>query len=218
MKLSWLLCLFLIATSCVGKKEHPDYKRSGFNESYNNTGREVWQKPEIVLNLFDNLNDKTVADIGAGSGFFTFRLAEKTKKVIAVEIDQEIVDTLKKIIPLALRNKVEVRLATPNDPLLEEEEVDAVLIVNTYIYLDNRVEYLKNLWKGMKVGGKLVISDFKKKQTEVGPDIAIRVPLHEVEAELEEAGFQLINSDDTSLDYQYIVLAVKRVLPETPMQ
>ncbi|NJL76655.1 MAG: hypothetical protein HC892_18190, partial [Saprospiraceae bacterium] len=51
----------------------------------------------------------------------------------------------------------------------------------------------------------------RKNKTEVGPDIDIRVPLHEVERELEEAGFQLINTDDTSLDYQYIVLAVKRL-------
>lgn len=214
MKLQWLFrlgCMFVLIISCKNDQRTITNDRSGFNESYVNTGREVWQKPEMVLNLFDNLSSKTVADIGAGSGFFTFRLAALAKKVIAVEIDQEIVDTLKKITPPELKNKIEVRLALPNDPQLQEEEVDAVLIVNTYIYLDNRAEYLANLWKGMKVGGKLVISDFKKKQTEVGPDIDIRVPLHEVERELEEAGFQLINTDDTSLDYQYIVLAVKRL-------
>jgi len=210
IKLPNLLLFFCILSlvNCKPKDNADD--TSGITSNYTGTGRYLWQKPEMVLNLFGDLTQKTVVDIGAGEGFFTFRLAEKAQKVIAIDISEEAIAYLKKSIPSELKNKIETRLVSPSSPNLQEEEADAVLLVNTYMYLDNRIEYLKKVNGGMSSSAKLLINDFKKKRTALGPDASIRVPLYKVEQELVQAGFRILHTDDTSLEYQYIVLAEKK--------
>lgn len=210
--LLFILSLPLLFISCDrdGRTNRSgEGRKPGLTEAYINTGRYLWQKPEMVLDLFGDLSNKTVADIGAGNGFFTFRLAEKAQKVIAIDISEEVVDYLSREMPENLKNKIEVRLVSPSSPQLVDGEASAVLIVNTYMYLDDRVAYLQKVHQGMASKGKLIINDFKKKQTSVGPAAAARVPLFEVEQELQQAGFRVVITDDTSLEYQYIVLAEK---------
>jgi SAM-dependent methyltransferase len=173
----------------------------------------IWQKPDLIINLLGDLQNKTVADIGAGTGFFAFRLVSKAKKVIAIDIDKRFVDYMDSLkileLPENLQAKLEPRLAEPNDPHLKPGEADVILIVNTFMYIRNRAEYLKNLQKGMAANGKLIIIDFKKKRTPIGPPNEMRLPIHEVEEALYTAGFRNIETNDTALDYQYFVIAQK---------
>ncbi len=182
-------------------------------QDYENTNRVVWQKPEVVIDLLGNLEGKTVADIGAGTGFFAFRLAPKAKKVIAIDIDPRFVtylDSLKSFeLPENVQDKLEARLALPNDPRLGPGEADVVIIVNTFMYIRDRASYLEILKKGLSDGGTLLIIDFKKKRTPLGPPSQIRVPLFEVEEMLIAAGYREVTTNDTALDYQYIVTARK---------
>ncbi|MDX1939765.1 MAG: class I SAM-dependent methyltransferase [Saprospiraceae bacterium] len=185
----------------------------GIAEDYTNTNRVIWQKPDMIIDLLGDVSNKTVADIGAGTGFFALRITPKAKKVIAIDIDErfvEYLDSVKQLeLPENLQPKLEARLADPNDPHLQAEEADAVIIVNTFMYIENKVEYLKILQKGMSKGGKLVIVDFKKKRSPLGPPSEIRMPIHVVEEALYEAGYRNIETNDTALDYQYIVTAQK---------
>ena len=72
------------------------------------------------------------------------------------------------------------------------------------------MDYLKTVYKGVKPGGRICIVDFKmKKLPNVFPPVSDRIPLFEVENQLEEAGFRHLFSDDQTLDYQYIVIAEK---------
>ena len=182
-------------------------------EDYDNTNRVVWQKPEVVIDLLGNLEGKTVADIGAGTGFFAFRMAPKAKKVIAIDIDPRFIsylDSLKAFeLPEEVQNKIETRLALPNDPKLGPAEADVVIIVNTFMYIKDQVAYLENLKRSISDGGILLIIDFKKKLTPLGPPSQIRVPLFEVEEKLIKAGYRDVSTNDTALDYQYIVTARK---------
>lgn len=61
-----------------------------------------------------------------------------------------------------LQNKFEARLATENDPALNEQEIDIAFLSNTYTYIPKRVEYLTNLRKKFKENGRIMIIDFKK--------------------------------------------------------
>ena len=175
--------------------------------------RVIWQKPELVMTLLgDNLNEKTVADIGAGSGYFSFRILPMAKKVIGIEIDRRFIsfmDSLKVRQPNYLQNRFEARLAQPDNPRLKDAEADAVLIVNTYSYIENRVAYMSNLLKGMSKGAKLLIIDFKKKNIPIGPPQEVKLDDRQVSEELRKAGFRSILVDDKTLDYQYIVTALK---------
>ena len=184
---------------------------TGISSDYENTDRVIWQKPEVVIELLGDLSGKTVADIGAGTGFFSRRLMEKADKVIAIDIDPRFVAYLDSVriqdLAPEQQNKLEPRLVQPNNPMLTPQEVNAVLIVNTFMYIQNRIDYLNLLKKGLRPGGRLLMIDFKKKITPVGPPYEIRVPLFQVEEELQNAGFRIVSSNDTSLEYQYIVLA-----------
>lgn len=188
-------------------------KGSGVTEDYSNTYREIWQKPDLVLQLLGGLKGKTVADIGAGSGFFAFRMVESADKVIAIDVDPRFTNYLDSVkvrrLPDNQQSKLETRLTTPDSPALEKAEVDMVVIVNTFMYIDNHVPYLEKLKNGLKDGGKLLIIDFKKKRTPVGPPGELRQPLFVIENELYEAGYKNIITNDTALDYQYIVIAEK---------
>ncbi len=191
----------------------PPPKNKGFAEDYVNTNRVIWQKPEMIINLMGELKNKTVADIGAGRGFFALRLAPKAEKVIAIDILPRFIDYLDSVkvmeLPENIQPKLETRLAEPNDPNLNPSEADLVLIVNTYMYIKDRTSYLQTLKEGIREGGKLLIVDFKKKRTPIGPPSDIRIPLFQVEEELYEAGYRDISTNDTALDYQYILTAQK---------
>ncbi len=201
-------------TELIDPKKGEGKTSAGIREDYVNTNRVIWQKPEFILERLGDVSQKVVADIGAGRGFFALRIAPKAKKVIAIDIDPNITNYLDSIRNIELstgdKNRLEARLARPDDPSLKVEEADKVLIVNTYMYIINRVDYLSTLKKGMSKGASIIIVDFKKKRTNnIGPPVAIRVPQYTVEDELERAGFELVDSDDLSLDYQYIIVARK---------
>ncbi|MBV6439434.1 MAG: class I SAM-dependent methyltransferase [Haliscomenobacteraceae bacterium CHB4] len=174
--------------------------------------RGIWQKPDLVISILGDLGDKTVADIGAGTGYFTFRLVPKAKKVIGIDIDRRFIrflDSVNVRLPAQYRERFESRLAKPDDPLLKPGEADAVVVVNTYGYIQNRIQYLKTLSKGMSPGAQLLIIDFKKNNLPIGPPEEYKVALNQVEKELITAGFGIEKIDKDALDYQYIVLAVK---------
>jgi SAM-dependent methyltransferase len=185
---------------------------------YESKERGIWQKPELVISILGDLSDKTVADIGAGTGYFTFRLVPKAKKVIGIDIDLRFIrflDSVKVRLPVQYRDRFESRLAKPDDPLLKPGEADAVVVVNTYGYIENRVQYLKTLSKGMAPGARLLIIDFKKNNLPIGPPDEYKVALNQVEKELLTAGFSIETIDKDALDYQYIVLAVKPLKTKT---
>ena len=178
--------------------------------AYEDESRDIWQKPDRVMDLLGPMEDKTVIDLGAGTGYFAFRLIGQAKKVIAVDIDAEFVRFMrdrKKLLPEDQQEKFEVRLATAEDPMIGQGEADAVLIVNTYAYLPDRIAYFKHLHGKLKENAKLVIIEFKMKNIPNGPPLEEKVPILTVEEELKKAGFQNIEIDDRSLDYQYIVTA-----------
>ena len=178
-----------------------------------NIGRAIWQKPGLVIEKLGDISDKVIADIGAGTGYFSFKLALKAKKVIAVEIEQgllDYIDSTKVMLPANRRSRIETRLASPDDPHLEAGEVDIILIINTIAYINDLPEYLQTLKKCLKKDGKIMIIDYKMKRLPINsPPKTERVYLDHLEDVLIDAGYKILKVDDTSLDYQYIIKAEK---------
>jgi SAM-dependent methyltransferase len=183
---------------------------AGKTEDYRNTNRVIWQKPDMILELLGDLKDKTVADIGAGTGFFTIPLAGKAQKVIAIDIDPRFVgyiDSVKIIkLPEGLHDRIETRFAKPEDPMLKSNEVDAIIIVNTFMYIQDKPAYLQKLKSAIRPGGRLLVVDFKKKRTPFGPPVHLRYPIHEIEELFYAAEFKNIVANDMALEYQYIII------------
>ena len=174
----------------------------------------IWHNPKMLTKRLGDLSDKTVANIGAGPyGYFSIEIADEAKKVIAIDIDPKaihFIDSMRQqLLPLAIQDNLETRLVESDNPKLRFEEVDVVTIRETYAYLPNRIKYLKTLRKGIKDGGKLLIVDFKMRKLPEGPPQSEKVPLFQVERDLEKAGYRIAFVDDLSLAYQYIVVAIK---------
>ena len=148
--------------------EHMDSTSSvdtNLEDEHSNIGRAIWQKPGLVIEKLGDISDKVIADIGAGTGYFSFKLALKAKKVIAIEIEQgllDYIDSTKVMLPLDKRSRIETRLASPDDPHLAPGEVDIILIINTIAYIKNIPQYLQTLKKGLKKDGKIMIIDYTK--------------------------------------------------------
>jgi ubiquinone/menaquinone biosynthesis C-methylase UbiE len=180
---------------------------------YENLNRVVWQKPNVLVERMGDLTGKTVVEVGSGTGFFTRRLALGAAKVIALDIDPSMLLLLDSLNNAQLDSsaylRIDPRLVPADDPNLGESEGDAALVVNTFMYIPKRAEYLSRLSQGLKSGSAILIVDFKKKSTPVGPPVESRLSVFEVEQAMREAGFEQINTDDMTLDYQYIVRGVK---------
>lgn len=193
----------------IVQDEDPDSSLT-YLESDNTPDRVIWQKPDLILDLLGDMHDKVVADIGAGTGFFTFRLLQHAKKVVAVDIDKAPLDKMAQLaekLDTSISNKLVIKLTKPSDPQLDPHSVDIVLLSNTYMYIQDRVNYLKTLRAYLKKDARVLIIDYKKKNLPFGPPIDERVNLDTVEKELLNAGYNIQKSDDVTLDYQYIVLA-----------
>jgi serine-type D-Ala-D-Ala carboxypeptidase/endopeptidase (penicillin-binding protein 4) len=175
-----------------------------------NNDRAIWQKPSLVIDKLGDISNATIADIGAGAGYFSFRMASKSKKVLAIDIEEKAlkyIDSLKQSLPNDIGIKVQTRLAKVDDPMLKAKEVDIIVIINTIAYIQDFPAYLLKLKKSLRSGGRIMIIDYKMKRLPINaPPKDQRVYLDKVEDMLTNAGFDINTSDDTSLDYQYIIV------------
>jgi SAM-dependent methyltransferase len=217
MSMRWFLLLLLAGLSACRQGSKPAERGGGTEDKfdhliglYESSERDTWQMPGQVIAAIGDLEGLTVADLGAGSGYFSFRLLPLAGKVIALEIDPRFIAYLedrKTQWPDSLARRLEVRLASKDDPHLNASEVDAVLVVNTYMYLSDRVTYLRNLRTCLRPGGRVLIVDYQRKPLKMGPPLEIRVAAHTVSEELQQAGFTGITVDSQTLPYQYMVMA-----------
>ena len=208
-----IVCVFAFVSCKMGGSNgespfgSPDY----YSMSKENISRDAWQKPSEVLALLGDISDKVVADIGAGTGYFTFRMALKAKKVIAVEIDRnmiELINAFKLNLPTDLNTKIHTRLATTDNSKLELHEADIIVMINTVTYIDDKIAYLKHLHHLLPEDGKIMIVDYKTTKLPISVDQgSFKLPPTEIKTLLEASGFVDITLDENSLDYQYILIA-----------
>lgn len=220
-----VMFLFLFCCACQRHEDHSRHAENAAIDSsanahmhgsdfqslvrnFEDPAREKWQKPAQVIALLGDLSDKTVADIGAGTGYFSFPLAEKAKKVIAIDIDRrflEYIEQKNRRLPAPL--PIETRLATESDPQLQAGEANFVILVNTYHHIGNRPEYFSRVRQMLAEGGAVVIVDFFKRELPVGPPLRLKLHPETVAEELKRAGFTDIHIDRETLEYQYIIIA-----------
>ncbi len=175
---------------------------------FEDPARAEWQKPEKTIASLGTLDGKTVADIGAGTGYFSFPISKLAAKVIAIDIDRRFLDYIaQKKQTQKIGGNIETRLTKPDSAGLKPGEADMVLIVDTYHHIEGRIDYLRKLKECLRKDGVLVIIDFKKMKTPPGPPIELRVAEEQVESELKSAGFTIVSADRDLLPYQYIIKA-----------
>lgn len=191
-----------------GHGGHRFEKADDWAPMFDDPKRDEWQKPDAVVAALAIAPGMTVADIGAGTGYFESRLAAAvgpTGKVLAVDIEA---DMVRYIGERALREKtpqVSARLATADDPKLPAASLDRILIVDTWHHVEKRGDYTRKLVSALKPGGALFIVDFTL-ETERGPPKTMRLSAESVRTELEQAGLR-VSVVDAGLPDQYVLKA-----------
>ena len=169
--------------------------------------RAEWQRPDELIASLGELEGKKVMDLGAGTGYFAFRLLDKGADIVAAEVDDRFIAYLQnKRDTLDLADEVfEVRKVFYDDPLASEGEFDVFFTVDTYHHIEDRPKYLKKVFSGVKPGGKFFVVDFKREETPHGPPLNIRVMADRIVKELQDAGFIDVTLDGELLPEQNVV-------------
>ncbi len=151
-----------------------------------------------------------VADLGAGGGWFTIRLAKRVGpngKVYAEDVQQEMIGSIdRRVAREGLDDRVQTVLGTPVDPKLPGP-VDVVLIVDAYHEMSDPVTLLRNARKSLKPGGRVGIVEFTKAGHGPGPPMEERVDPEKVIADANAAGLRL-ESRGNFIRYMYLLMFV----------
>jgi ubiquinone/menaquinone biosynthesis C-methylase UbiE len=174
-------------------------------ERFESDDRALWQKPDTVIAFLGDLKNKTVIDIGAGTGYLEFKIKEPSCKLIAADVDQRFIDYMNKRIEETGVKNISTRKAEFDKPPVEKDEADIVFMIDVYHHIENRTNYFREVKKALKEKGELVIVDFKKGDFEHGPPNEMKMSAEEIILELKKSGFILIKRNETSLDYQYML-------------
>jgi arsenite methyltransferase len=174
--------------------------------------RDAYQKPHEVVHALSLKPGEVIADIGAGSGYFTFHLARhvgEKGRVYAVDVSSDMILHINRRIRDTRANNVVSVLADPDDPLLPERSVNRFFICNVWHHVENQTKYLSLMKKMLKPGGEVVMIDFQKTETPVGPPLKMRIAREDLIKQMENSGFRL-SKEHTFLPYQYFFVFVPK--------
>ena len=204
-----LLCAtFVAAAGVTGSAQHSRLFPPTELGSLEVPDRADWQQPERIMDALRIGEGSVVADLGAGGGWFTIRLARRVGpngRVYAEDVQPQMIEAItRRIQREALRNVV-TRLGTHDDPKLPAGGVDVVLMVETYNEVEARVSLLKNIARALTADGRIGIVNFKKDGGGPGPAMDERVDPNEVIRDAQAAGLRL-QSRETFLRYEYFLI------------
>ena len=169
--------------------------------------RDAYQKPHEVIEALGLRSGDVVADIGAGSGYFSLRLAHHvgpTGHVYAVDISPDMIRRMNERIREAGLVNISTILASPDNPLLPRP-VDRFLFVNVWHHIEDQAGYVALMKKTLKPGGQIVMIDFHKRDLPVGPPAAMKIAREDLVKQMQGQGLR-IREEHTFLPYQYFIV------------
>ena len=180
-------------------------------DSMERAQRNEWQKPDEVVKALDLKPGEVVADVGAGSGYFTRRIAKVVApdgKVYAVDVAADILGYLmERADREGLRNIVTIA-SQPADPMLPSNSVDLLFFCDTTHHIDHRVEFYRKLASAVKAHGRMAMIDYPPDSPHAPHKPEQLVPRPQVIREAEQAGFKFVK-DFQFLPYHYFLMFEK---------
>ena len=215
----WWLCssLLLLAISAHGQDaiKHDDHQMHKLHRdpkayigALEDPKRDAYQKPHEVVHALGLKPGEVIADIGAGSGYFTFHLARhvgEKGKVYAVDISPDMILHVNRRIRDANATNVVSVLADPADPLLPDQSVNRFFICDVWHHVENQTKYLSLMKKMLKPGGEVIMIDFHKKELPFGPPLQMKIAREDLIKQMETNGFRL-TKEHTFLPHQYFLV------------
>jgi ubiquinone/menaquinone biosynthesis C-methylase UbiE len=202
------LILVSIAAPRASAQETLPETHSNYIHALELPSRAAWQLPEQVVAKLGLKSGDKVADLGAGSGYFTMLLAKAVGakgKVYAVDILPEMLDYIRQRAQLDEVKNIEIVQAQSHDPKLPPASVDMIFICDTLHHISDRATYYPLLIKALRPGGRLVNIDFYKKPLPTGPPPIAKIDKPDMIEEAKAAGFHVVQDYDF-LPYQYFLI------------
>lgn len=195
------------------QQHKPDHMEHRFDspeqyaKAFDDPARDAWQMPSRVIDALNLKPGMAVADIGAGTGYFSVRLAKAVPdgRVYSVDVEPAMLDHLRKRAQTEKLTNVTPVQATGANPNLPAP-MDVVLIVNTYHHLPSREAYFADLRKSLTPSGRVAIVDFKKDAPE-GPPREFRFERAQIIEEMTQAGYTLQASHDFLPRQHFLIFA-----------
>ena len=174
--------------------------------------REQEEHPEVVIDALGLRGGEVVADLGAGSGFFTFRIAPivgKTGKVLAVDIADEMLETIRRRAAALQVTNVEEVKGSETDPKLPVGGVDLVLMVDVYHELAYPFEVMTKVRESLKPGGRVVFVEYRKEDPRIPIKEVHKMSVDQLMKEMKAVGLRHVRTVE-SLPSQHIVIFDRR--------
>jgi ubiquinone/menaquinone biosynthesis C-methylase UbiE len=178
----------------------------------NRIGRDAEERPDSLVNALEIPAGATVAEIGSGTGYFTWRLAEKAGpggKVFAVDIQQKMLDSTAETMKKHRLSNVALVLGGEDDPHLPSASLDLVFMANSYHEFSNPQAIITAVSRALKPDGRLVIVEFAEGRPFGPQDKTERMTINQIRAEIEPLGFELDRVMDL-LPIQHGLIFTKR--------
>ena len=206
--LASVLCRFGAAAAQVAEPAmvHDFHDAKHWATVFESPERAKWQKPDEVVSALELKPGQTVADIGAGTGYFTRRFAAAVGpdgEAIGLDIEPAMVEYMKQDAARRHLKNYIARLSKPDAAGLAPHSVDLIFFCDVYHHVPGRIAYLKQLAAALRPGGRIVIIDFHR-SAPVGSPAAMRIPRQQAIAEFGQAGYRMVGSKDF-LPYQYFL-------------
>jgi ubiquinone/menaquinone biosynthesis C-methylase UbiE len=169
--------------------------------------RDAYQRPDQIMDALLIGDGSAVADLGAGGGWFTVRLARRVGpngKVYAEDIQPQMIQAIERRVTREGLKNVTTVLGTPTNPKLPAGSLDAVLIVDAYHEVEQPVTLLRNIATSLKPAGTIGIINYKKDGGGPGPAMDERVDPEQVIRDARDAGLEL-RKRENFLRYQYLL-------------
>ncbi len=174
--------------------------------------RQEEERPDLLLPALKLQRGDAVADIGAGTGYYSWRIAEKIGdkgRVYAVEIQQEMLDLLAQ--KMAERKIINVKgvLGTIADPRLPTNAVDLVLMVDVYHEFSHPYEMMQGICKALKPGGRVAFVEFRAEDPKVPIKEVHKMSTAQVRKEMAVHPLEWVETSSV-LPWQHIIIFRKR--------
>jgi len=172
-----------------------------------NPRRATWQKPAVLVRALGLRRGQVVAEIGAGPGYFTPRLARAvgpSGHVYAVDPEAAVLDVLRRRLARTGARNVTPVLGRDDDPLLPRGRCDVAVLINCYHHMHGRVAFLRRLVAALPKNARVVNVDWDE-ETEFGPPPKRRVPRARFLRDARRAGLRLV-ADRPVLPHQYFLV------------
>ena len=207
-----LVSVSVHAQDAAKRDEHQMHQLHNDPKSYigmlEDPQRDAYQKPREVMTALGIKSGEVIADIGAGSGYFTFRLAYHVGakgRVYAVDVSPDMILHInRRIRELKVNNVVSI-LADPDDPLLPDRSVNRFFFSESWHHIENQTKYLLLIKRMLKARGEVAMIDFHKKELPFGPPMQMKIAREDVIKQMESNGFRLAK-EHTFLPHQYFLV------------